>query len=117
MFDSNEKYIAPFRRASVSNPHGVLLALPCILLSSILSSLSLTPWLQKLYDLGGEVADSTQKCTHLVANKVTRTVKFLTAVSVVKHIVTPQWLEESWKSQKFVGESVWSLICVSIDYF
>lgn len=63
------------------------------------------------------MADSTQKCTHLVANKVTRTVKFLTAVSVVKHIVTPEWLEESWKSQKFVGESMWSLICVSIDYF
>jgi len=79
--------------------------------------LSLPPWLQKLYDLGGEVADSNQKCTHLVANKVTRTVKFLTAVSVVKHIVTPEWLEESWKSQKFVGESMWRLIYVSIDHY
>ncbi len=63
------------------------------------------------------MADSARKCTHLVANKVTRTVKFLTAVSVVKHIVTPEWLEESWKSQKFVGESVWSLIYYSIDYY
>lgn len=68
-------------------------------------SLSLPPSpLQRLYELGGEVADSAQKCTHLVASKVTRTVKFLTAISVVKHIVTPEWLQESWKSQKFVGE-------------
>lgn len=66
-------------------------------------------YIKKLYDLGGEVADSTQKCTHLVANKVTRTVKFLTAISVVKHIVTPEWLEESWKSQKFVDEQSYML--------
>lgn len=58
---------------------------------------------QKLYELGGEVAESTQKCTHLIAGKVTRTVKFLTAISIVKHIVTPEWLEESWKGQKFAG--------------
>lgn len=55
------------------------------------------------------MADSSQKCTHLVANKVTRTVKFLTAVSVVKHIVTTEWLEESWKSQKFVDEQNYML--------
>lgn len=62
--------------------------------------------LQKLHALGGEVAESSQKATHLLANKVTRTVKFLTAMSVVKHIITPEWLEESWRSQKFVGESI-----------
>lgn len=59
---------------------------------------------QKLYILGGEVAESVQKCTHLIASKVTRTVKFLTAVSVVRHIVTPEWLEEGFKCQKFIGE-------------
>ncbi|KAJ8775838.1 hypothetical protein J1605_016065 [Eschrichtius robustus] len=59
---------------------------------------------QKLYILGGEVAESAQKCTHLVSSKVTRTVKFLTAVSVVKHIVTPEWLEECFKCQKFIDE-------------
>uniref|UniRef100_A0A4W4DRG6 PAX-interacting protein 1 n=1 Tax=Electrophorus electricus TaxID=8005 RepID=A0A4W4DRG6_ELEEL len=64
---------------------------------------------KKLYELGGEVADSAQKCTHLVASKVTRTVKFLTAISVVKHIVTPEWLQESWKSQKFVDEQNYML--------
>uniref|UniRef100_A0A673K8S0 PAX-interacting protein 1 n=1 Tax=Sinocyclocheilus rhinocerous TaxID=307959 RepID=A0A673K8S0_9TELE len=74
-----------------------------------LEPLQAQQYIKKLYDLGGEVADSAQKCTHLVANKVTRTVKFLTAVSVVKHIVTPEWLEESWKSQKFVDEQSYML--------
>lgn len=60
-------------------------------------------FLKKLHALGGEIADCTQKLTHLIASKVTRTVKFLTAMSVVKHIVKPEWLEESWKSQKFIG--------------
>ncbi|XP_034039105.1 PAX-interacting protein 1 isoform X2 [Thalassophryne amazonica] len=60
-----------------------------------------TKW---LHALGGEVTDSSQNVTHLVASKVTRTVKFLTAMSVVQHIVTPEWLEESWRSQKFVEE-------------
>nr|XP_014338373.1 PREDICTED: PAX-interacting protein 1 [Bos mutus] len=61
-------------------------------------------YIKKLYILGGEVAESAQKCTHLIASKVTRTVKFLTAISVVKHIVTPEWLEECFKCQKFVDE-------------
>lgn len=61
-------------------------------------------YIKKLYILGGEVAESAQKCTHLIASKVTRTVKFLTAISVVKHIVTPEWLEECFKCQKFIDE-------------
>ncbi|XP_033507177.1 PAX-interacting protein 1 [Epinephelus lanceolatus] len=64
---------------------------------------------KRLHALGGEVADSSQKVTHLVASKVTRTVKFLTAMSVVKHIVSPEWLEESWRSQKFVDEQSYIL--------
>lgn len=58
---------------------------------------------QKLQALGGEVAEVTQKVTHLVARKVTRTVKFLTAVSVAKHIVRPEWLEDSWTKNHFLG--------------
>uniref|UniRef100_A0A8D0C7E9 PAX-interacting protein 1 n=1 Tax=Salvator merianae TaxID=96440 RepID=A0A8D0C7E9_SALMN len=66
-------------------------------------------YIKKLYILGGEVAESAQKCTHLVASKVTRTVKFLTAISVVKHIVTPEWLEECFKGQKFIEEQNYTL--------
>ncbi|XP_036086508.1 PAX-interacting protein 1 isoform X1 [Rousettus aegyptiacus] len=61
-------------------------------------------YVKKLYILGGEIAESAQKCTHLIASKVTRTVKFLTAISVVKHVVTPDWLEECFKCQTFVDE-------------
>ncbi|KAH0627598.1 hypothetical protein JD844_003528 [Phrynosoma platyrhinos] len=65
--------------------------------------------LMKLYILGGEVAESAQKCTHLIASKVTRTVKFLTAISIVKHIVTPDWLEECFKCQTFIEEQSYIL--------
>ncbi|MED6234391.1 PAX-interacting protein 1, partial [Ataeniobius toweri] len=64
---------------------------------------------KRLHALGGEVAESSQKATHLLASKVTRTVKFLTAMSVVKYITTPEWLEESWRSQKFVDEQSYTL--------
>lgn len=67
------------------------------------------PLSQWLHALGGEIADSNQKVTHLVATKVTRTVKFLAAMSVVKHIVRPEWLEESWRSQRFVGRCLFFL--------
>lgn len=76
-----------------------------------------TPRLQRLYALGGEVAECSQSATHLVASKVTRTIKFLTAMSVVKHTVTPEWLDESWRSQKFVGTSLsssCSAVCVCV---
>ncbi|CAH2282019.1 PAX-interacting 1 [Pelobates cultripes] len=66
-------------------------------------------YIKKLYILGGEVAESAQKCTHLVASKVTRTVKFLTAISIAKHIVTQEWLDESFKCQKFVEEQSYIL--------
>ncbi|XP_037372197.1 PAX-interacting protein 1 [Talpa occidentalis] len=61
-------------------------------------------YVKKLYILGGEVAESAQKCTHLIASKVTRTVKFLTAISVARHVVTPEWLEECFRRQEFVDE-------------
>ncbi|XP_078719595.1 PAX-interacting protein 1 [Lampetra fluviatilis] len=66
-------------------------------------------YMKKLYVLGGEVAESVHKCTHLVANKVTRTVKFLTAISVVKNIVMPNWLEDSAKQQRFLDEGAYLL--------
>ena len=44
------------------------------------------------------------QCTHLVANKVTRTMKFLCGVSVCKHIVTVQWVEESHKNKWILGK-------------
>ena len=70
----------------------------------MVSPLLCVPGPQKLHILGREVAETAQKCTHLIASKVKRTVKFLMAVSVVKHIVTPEWLEECFKCQKFTSK-------------
>ncbi|XP_043753332.1 PAX-interacting protein 1-like [Cervus elaphus] len=67
-------------------------------------SVQVQEYIKKLQILGGEVAESAQKCTHLISSKVKRTVKFLMAVSVVKHIVTPEWLEECFNCQKFIGK-------------
>ncbi|KAJ3595202.1 hypothetical protein NHX12_004506 [Muraenolepis orangiensis] len=66
-------------------------------------------FIKRVRALGGELSDSDQKTTHLVAGRVTRTVKFLAAMSIVKHIVTPEWLEESCRSQKFVDEQSYIL--------
>ena len=54
--------------------------------------------------LGGRVVQSAlMETTHLVANSVVRTVKFLTAVAVVDHIVTSEWIEQSSVADQFLG--------------
>lgn len=42
--------------------------------------------------------------THLVARTIARTVKFLSALNVVKHIVTAEWIEQSALENKFLGK-------------
>lgn len=54
--------------------------------------------------LGGCVVHSAvMETTHLVANSVLRTVKFLTAVAVVQHVVTSEWIEQSSVASHFLG--------------
>ena len=45
--------------------------------------------------LGGEMVDSVYQCTHLVTNKVRRTMKFLCCLSRGSLIVSSKWLSES----------------------
>jgi len=47
---------------------------------------------------------SSRFCTHLVTVSILRTIKFLTALSHVKHIVTPEWIEQSSRANRFLGE-------------
>lgn len=47
-----------------------------------------------LGSLGGSMATSVFDCTHLVTDRVRRTVKFLCAVARGIPIVTPKWLHE-----------------------
>ncbi|XP_064605690.1 mediator of DNA damage checkpoint protein 1-like isoform X2 [Liolophura sinensis] len=44
-------------------------------------------------DLGGELVSSVYECTHLVTDKVRRTVKFLCCLARGLPIVLPQWLD------------------------
>lgn len=44
-------------------------------------------------------------CSHIVTPKVARTIKFLSGISVCKHMVTPKWVEESNKQGAFAPES------------
>ncbi|KAJ3322768.1 hypothetical protein HDU76_013802 [Blyttiomyces sp. JEL0837] len=51
--------------------------------------------LKGIVGLGGREAKDVASCTHLVANKIARTEKFLLAVSMGKEIVTQEWIERS----------------------
>eukprot|EP00795_Rhopilema_esculentum_P012733 gene12733-3459_t len=64
---------------------------------------------QMLKKMKGEIAKGVKNCTHLIAPKITRTVKFLSAISVVNHIVTPSWIEESNKVGSLLDEAEYSL--------
>ena len=45
----------------------------------------------------------------MVATRVTRTVKFLSGISVCDHIVTPEWVEQSGRGVGFVEEGAFAL--------
>jgi len=49
------------------------------------------------------VHSAVVETTHLVANSVLRTVKFLTALAVVQYIVTSEWIEQSMVADHFLG--------------
>ena len=64
---------------------------------------------QVIVKLGGHVTDSGRGCTHVVSSRVTRTVKFLSGISVCQHIVTPDWVEACGKEERFVEEGTFTL--------
>ena len=66
--------------------------------------------MQIVKELGGELAPSMAECTHLVTDKVRRTVKFLCGMARGLYIVTPVWLERCKDARMFVGK-------VQFNYF
>eukprot|EP00058_Branchiostoma_floridae_P019991 XP_002605481.1 hypothetical protein BRAFLDRAFT_126794 [Branchiostoma floridae] len=64
----------------------------------------------KVQLIGGEIAENIHKCTHLVSTKVLRTVKFLSGVSSCRFIVSPAWVEDSFKRRCFVEEKMHTLV-------
>ncbi|XP_041068942.1 mediator of DNA damage checkpoint protein 1 [Carcharodon carcharias] len=55
--------------------------------------------------LGGEVVESVHDSTHLVTDRIRRTVKFLCAVARGIPVVTPEWLNKCGKSSCFLSSS------------
>ncbi|XP_052685230.1 mediator of DNA damage checkpoint protein 1-like [Crassostrea angulata] len=56
-------------------------------------------------DLGGHLVDSVHECSHLVTDKVRRTVKFLCCLARGIPIVNPQWLDSCKSSGMFVDHT------------
>lgn len=52
--------------------------------------------------LGGKTVDSSQECTVLCTSKISRSLKFLVAVSMGKPIVGPDWVRASGQAHKFL---------------
>jgi len=52
--------------------------------------------------LGGELVDDIHSCTHLVTDKVRRTVKFLCGLASGQIIVLPSWLDACKRAKNFV---------------
>uniref|UniRef100_A0A1X7V386 PAX-interacting protein 1 n=1 Tax=Amphimedon queenslandica TaxID=400682 RepID=A0A1X7V386_AMPQE len=52
---------------------------------------------QYVTKLGGTVVNDCNECSHLVAPRIARTVKFLCAISTSQFIVTTKWLDDSLK--------------------
>ena len=51
------------------------------------------------------MTEAPQRCSHIVTSRVTRTIKFLTGISLCDHIVTPEWVEQSLKVGHFLEET------------
>ena len=52
---------------------------------------------------GMELTDIAQKATHLVMPKLGRTISFLCAINYVKYILKADWIRESNKEKKVLG--------------
>ncbi|KAL5006232.1 hypothetical protein ScPMuIL_015038 [Solemya velum] len=59
--------------------------------------------------IGGVVVEDPCYCTHLVAQSLSRTMKFFLAISVCKCIVTRDWVEESFMQKRFLDEEKYFL--------
>lgn len=83
-----------------------LYIVPCRVTVYYTLSLSI---LQIVVRLGGVITEKGRECSHLVTPRITRTVKFLSSISVCSCIVTPKWVEECGRRRTFVTEEGFAL--------
>lgn len=71
---------------------------------------SVTSQLQTMVkQLGGDVVTNPRHCTHLVCPNIARTIKFFMAINSCKHVVTKEWIEESFAQKSFLDETTYAL--------
>ncbi|KAM8952748.1 mediator of DNA damage checkpoint protein 1 [Pelodytes ibericus] len=85
--------------AGTSSPSIQQSANPKVLFTGVLDSAGE----ETIRALGGEIADSVFDCTHLVTDRVIRTVKFLCALARGIPIVRRDWIEKCKKSGCFLS--------------
>ncbi|XP_078492143.1 uncharacterized protein LOC101243469 [Ciona intestinalis] len=62
-----------------------------------------------VHDLGGHMTDDMHECTHLITDKIRRTVKFMCAVVRGAYILNRDWLKDSKKQWRFLPEEDYEL--------
>ncbi|KAG4300874.1 hypothetical protein PCANB_002779 [Pneumocystis canis] len=63
-----------------------------------------------LLDLGINTVQDAKDCTHLIASRIQRTQKFLTALPYTPKILSTDWIEACLKEKKVVDESNYFLV-------
>lgn len=59
--------------------------------------------------LGGIVVTTAREATHLIMENLVRTAKLVSCLVTVKHLLTPEWLLESQRLNKFADEAKYGL--------
>ncbi|KAJ3205765.1 hypothetical protein HDU82_004968 [Entophlyctis luteolus] len=57
--------------------------------------------------LGGKQVEDVFSCSHLVAERVVRTEKFILAITLGKEIITPKWVFDSIKSRRWLDPKMY----------
>ncbi|KAF8765805.1 hypothetical protein HU200_008317 [Digitaria exilis] len=82
---------------------------PTIMLMNIADEQKKSRLTKVVETLGGLVTCEGHLCTHIVTGKARRTMNFCVALSSGSWIVSPNWLKESFRQGKFVGEAQYIL--------
>ncbi|KAM3403714.1 hypothetical protein ACQJBY_007064 [Aegilops geniculata] len=78
---------------------------PSVMLMNIADETKKTRLTEVVETLGGVVTCEGSSCTHVVTGKARRTMNFCIALSSGAWVVSPNWLKQSFKQGKFVGEA------------
>ncbi|XP_038972881.1 uncharacterized protein LOC103695462 isoform X2 [Phoenix dactylifera] len=78
---------------------------PIIMLMNIADDAKKACLTKIVIELGGAVTCEGSSCTHVITGKARRTLNFCTALCSGAWIVSPNWLKDSFREGRFLGES------------